>query len=540
MTSSKISLERHRLRLLAAGLLALGVIALRPAPTVSVGDEQPAGGPVPAAAQSALPARATPVLGGGTIDIAACSSQFGFTGTGLCGRCHSGGDRGEPITGTDRWLTGKAFDDWAEHDIHARAYDLLDSPLGQQMEKILGWGTKVTEDTRCTNCHFPYKDEIQAVSRSERTGVTCEGCHGPAKEWLGKHFARDWRFAKSADKAKEGMVDLRDPVVQTEVCLSCHLGNRRLDRVVTHEMYAAGHPPLPSVEIATFADSVGQRHWRYLPEKRTGGPDAEKAVAEFLDKTAHEDAASPKSRLLLFGSVGTLRQSADLIAGEAATALTAEAGGRRWPELATFDCYACHHDLRYPGWRQQTYRAGSVPGRPLLQRWPTVLVHLALQHAGLEPALLTDAVKDLDGVIQAQPFGNPADIPAAANKVIALCDTLADKLRNRPFGPADSAALYSHLLTLAEQQQDQLDYESARQVIWGLRILASEAGDALPNRAPILVSLDRVASEIVQADLPARTKQAIADQLAAALESVNAYTPADFRRHLGELRAVGK
>ena len=32
------------------------------------------------------------------------------------------------------------------------------------------------------------------------------------------------------------------------MCLSCHLGNAREGRVVTHEMYAAGHPPLPGFE----------------------------------------------------------------------------------------------------------------------------------------------------------------------------------------------------------------------------------------------------------------------------------------------------
>jgi hypothetical protein len=31
-------------------------------------------------------------------------------------------------------------------------------------------------------------------------------------------------------------------------------------------MYAAGHPPLPRVDLATFSDAM-PRHWKYLSEK---------------------------------------------------------------------------------------------------------------------------------------------------------------------------------------------------------------------------------------------------------------------------------
>ena len=40
---------------------------------------------------------------------------------------------------------------------------------------------------------------------------------------------------------------------------------------MTHEMYAAGHPPLPSIEVATFANSI-PRHWWLLAEKAREGP----------------------------------------------------------------------------------------------------------------------------------------------------------------------------------------------------------------------------------------------------------------------------
>src|SRR5207248_334113 len=42
--------------------------------------------------------------------------------------------------------------------------------------------------------------------------------------------------------------------------------NVKEGKIVTHEMYAAGHPPLPGIEIATFGDAL-PRHWETLTEK---------------------------------------------------------------------------------------------------------------------------------------------------------------------------------------------------------------------------------------------------------------------------------
>ena len=57
------------------------------------------------------------------------------------------------------------------------------------------------------------------------------------------------------------MRNLRDPVVRGDVCSSCHIGSAAEGKVVTHAMYAAGHPPLPNFELATFSRNLPQ-HWR--------------------------------------------------------------------------------------------------------------------------------------------------------------------------------------------------------------------------------------------------------------------------------------
>jgi hypothetical protein len=38
---------------------------------------------------------------------------------------------------------------------------------------------------------------------------------------------------------------------------------------------------------------------------------------------------------------------------------------RAWPEFASLDCYACHHSLREPSWRQARDYSGT-PGYPTL------------------------------------------------------------------------------------------------------------------------------------------------------------------------------
>ena len=54
---------------------------------------------------------------------------------------------------------------------------------------------------------------------------------------------------------------------------------------------------------------------------------------------------------------------------------------KAWSEiaLAHSDCFACHHDLRYPGFRQERgfgYHVPGVglkavvPGRPVIRSWP--------------------------------------------------------------------------------------------------------------------------------------------------------------------------
>src|SRR5262249_36585052 len=149
----------------------------------------------------------------------------------------------------------------------------------------------------------------------------------------------EWRGqSRKAKESKYGMTDLWDPIRRTEVCASCHVGNAKEGKVVTHEMYAAGHPPLPSFEIATFGDGM-PRHWQLLAQKS-------KTAQELLQYDPRE---LEQTKLVLISGIQCFRDSMRLLAAQAKKSAEEKQG----IDLAQLDCAACHHDLIRPSWRQE-------------------------------------------------------------------------------------------------------------------------------------------------------------------------------------------
>src|SRR5262249_6382040 len=141
-------------------------------------------------------------------------------------------------------------------------------------------------------------------------------------------------------EAEGGMTDMWNPAKRGRVCASCHVGNAEEGKVVTHAMYAAGHPPLPSFETATFGDAM-PRHWKLLKEKPA-------AVQRLLQYDPEE---LEQSHVVVGGAVAEFRQAMSMLAVQAKKC--AEAAAESSLDLAQYDCYACHHELRAPGWRQK-------------------------------------------------------------------------------------------------------------------------------------------------------------------------------------------
>ncbi len=284
------------------------------------------------------------VLAPATLDNRAASRGFGastgslppqepgkpqYTGPGSCASssCHgSVKPRNETPVLQDEYST------WIVKDKHSKAFSVLTGPVGVRMARILGLG-EPQRAPRCLACHaldVPAAERARTFDLSE--GVSCESCHGPASQWLGRHTTREWEDFSSAEKARYGMYDTTDVVRRAEQCLTCHLGTP--EKSVDHELIAAGHPDL-FFELDSFS-AVMPRHWKQPIER-----DPWLGVREWAT-----------------GQAVQLRASLDHLA--------VRARGKVWPEYAELQCFACHHSLTRAedSWRQERGYAGRRPGNP--------------------------------------------------------------------------------------------------------------------------------------------------------------------------------
>jgi hypothetical protein len=407
--------------------------------------------------------------------------DFGvYVGAFECSNCHT---KKTPEREID-FVKLTEFQTWRVEDRHSQAFAVLRGERGKRMGELLGVKDVTKSEVGCLGCHAldPELCKIpeERTERVKAEGVGCEACHGPAGGWLTEHFARfrEWRDKTSEEKAEFGLRNLRDPAVQTRVCLSCHQGNAEEGKVVTHAMYAAGHPPLPSVEVAGFTAKM-PNHWyrsEEVPWLGKGG----KANAAQRKKYDYDRAGSHHVRLALVGSAGGLRQSAELLRQRSTVQAqfvrarwpelvggewdNGRAVAENWPELAMthFDCAACHHELERPSWRQQRGYRGA-PGRPTLPGFPRTLVPVLEREfqAGDPGGTLSKSLDGLDQVCGLVPFGKPDLLNAKAGAVVAACDGLLPAVAaSNPKDRTDKLRILRELCDAALARTP--DYDSAR------------------------------------------------------------------------------
>lgn len=464
-----------------------------------------------------------------------------YYGVDTCRICHT-----EPLKGQNPLLCKcNEVHTWELHDKHADAWKVLLGPRAQQMGKLLGWDeveidvydteSKKTAQKRvnsvvtraeCVRCHGLYIDDpshVQGTTFRKEEGVSCCVCHGAYKEWIVAHFdvtAKDnekWRAEKSREVKERdfGMRDLWDPSKRAQLCFSCHVGNTKEGKFVTHAMYAAGHPPLPGIELATFSEEM-PRHWLYAGEKK---PEVRK-----LFDFDEEQAKFERSQLVLVGGAAALRESLNLVATQAQKAAEAKDPDDQALDLALFDCYACHHELKTPAWRSQRGYPGK-PGRPHLQPWPTVLVRSGLRSLDSDETQLDQALGSLLKVFDSRPFGDPVKAAEEAGKAVAWTDTLIARLIERKLDRLAAEKVLSNLAILKDNEYP--DYDSARQRAWGYLMVCSETkGRAYKDIKQASEGLDKV----LKLSLPATRSQQLEMDLPAALRQRAEYDPEVFKR----------
>lgn len=426
-----------------------------------------------------------------------------FSGAASCARCHTRAFR-DP----DDLVILTEYTTWRFHDKHSLAYAVLEGPRGQRILGLLrgtaGQWVDPTKELACLNCHALHFPDRLDNPADLKDGVSCETCHGPSEGWYRDHSLPNgkWRGLTAREKREHGMYDVRDPAARAELCFSCHLGDADKGKVVTHAMFAAGHPPLRSIEVADFSRNM-PAHWRPVKDV----PFLQKADKKLQDEYGYTTADSHQGQLVQATSMVGLNAALRLVAQRsepnakqsgrwpefAGKELTTPAFNERWPELALAhsDCYGCHHELRVPSWRQ---RRGypAAPGRPQLRPWPFALAELDVRpERSPSQQQLTQTLHRLAEVCGERPFGNPTSLATAARPLAPDSLGLADLKRAR----LDQIRLMKKLCTVPAGELP--DFESARQIVAALTAL--QGSYAEPNgKAPQLPAFRKRLAEWAQ------------------------------------------
>ncbi|MBK5290490.1 MAG: hypothetical protein JJE04_02195 [Acidobacteriia bacterium] len=321
--------------------------------------------------------------------VAAAAQQPGYIGAGGCAssNCH-GATSAAPES--ESRILGNEYSIWSVTDKHSRASKVLDEPRSKRMAQILGI-TDARSDKRCTSCHAAGSPE-----RSRSDGVACEACHGAAEKWLGPHTQKDSHAASVA----AGLIDTKNLATRAKNCLECHLGSA--DRVVDHDLIAAGHPDL-AFELDTFS-------WAQPIHHREPKPSAGNTL--------------PRARNWAVGQAVAFAEGMRLLSTRAS---------KSWPEFAELECYQCHHDLRAESWRIQRGYAGRRPGSLQVNQARVDLFRLLVAQASPgQAAAVNSAIQQVTSAVSTR-FADGAGVAAAAASAARQADTVVTAMAGADF-----------------------------------------------------------------------------------------------------------
>lgn len=400
-----------------------------------------------------------------------------FLGVDTCGssECHGSSTpwRNATVLMRERLI-------WEAHDRHAKAYASLASEQGQRIAKNLGLADATTAPD-CLSCHSTF---VPAAQRGPKfrleAGVGCESCHGPGGSFLRTHVQVT---SKHATNVAAGMFPTTNPQARAALCQSCHQGDAK--RRISHRIYGAGHPRL-RFELDTYS-VIQPYHFNPDADYRRRKP------------------TSSHFELWAAGQLGAARTLLAQIADPA------QSRAGIFPELAQYDCHACHQAIGDdPGYRP---RPGLRAGAPTLIDAP--LVALRGLTAVIAPPL-TDRLRDETRALQLA-VNDPA---RRANAIAALHGTLREieaRLAARPAQAGDGQAV-AHALNAMVAAEMPLPFTAA---------------EATAMSLSTLLLADREAGRLTEGDY-ARINQAL-DGVYTALGDEKTYRPAALAAAVGTL-----
>jgi hypothetical protein len=353
-----------------------------------------------------------------------------YTGPGSCSStsCH-----GSIARRTDNRVRQNEYSVWIVRDKHSKAFVSLTGTLGERMAAILNLG-KAESAPKCLACHaldVPVAQRAHTFDLSD--GVSCENCHGPASAWLGRHTERGWTHEQSVAL---GMVDTRDLIKRSEMCLSCHLGNEQ--KSVDHEMIAAGHPDL-YFELDAFSATM-PRHW-----KEPGEPGEAEGSDPWFDV-----------REWSTGQAVQLQESL--------TQLASRAQEKIWPEYSELECYACHHSLgpADQSWRQARGYANRRPGNPPWNAARYVVFREIVRQVDESSSQELDKQLAHLANLMSDAGSDRAAVASEAKSAAVIAHDLALKLNHMPYDSATTLRLLHQITSDADYISNQDEHAAAQ------------------------------------------------------------------------------
>jgi hypothetical protein len=210
--------------------------------------------------------------------------------------------------------------------------------------------------------------------------------------------------------------------------------------------------------MEAFSAGMG-RHWKRVWEKSPH-------IQELAAKAGYDTEGACELSRSLVGSLVALEESVRL-ARDYASAAQTDAKDHPWPELAVYDCQACHHALAVPSWRQEAGYGQLVPGRPSLVRWPRRLAAVAFEQAG-KPTDVDALLSPVVAALNTRPFGTADGLAQAADdssrQIASAIEALSGWRRDTALAARERVAIEQ----ISAAGQHAGDFESARLLAWAL------------------------------------------------------------------------
>ncbi len=493
-------------------------------------------------------------------------AEEGFTEIGAkeCAACHSHPSPLYQRLGVTNFVRLEEASLWFARDKHAFAYQMVcqdaitdqegadkasccspemraSKQLAAKICDKLGWmPTDGNFEKQCLTCHagLNHQTPLDMIDRNKlQFGVSCEACHGPGSTYTLRenHQQPSWRTKSHEEKTKLGMNDLTSASVTARVCYSCHIGELEKNRFVTHEMYAAGHPPLPPIDLQTFLDAMPP-HWEPLRNKPYPSEKGEKPPASFAlqDEYLKQRFGDENQAAWRDGFERTQRSMIGaLVANEVGVKLTHAIAERDdlWLDFAAYDCLGCHHELKKDTPRFRPL--GRTPGRPYPAAW------WALEHNDFltkPPESREDTAQTFLAAFDRVPFGDRNQLSSFKIDHFAELDRRSQTRMIEERKPMSEAQVRQWLAKLYQSRESMLDdYWVCKQTAWMFTIaiqeLAARGKVDAKKSGEILNSL----ADELKLNIFTEQTASVMESQAAALELAKRYDAAKCRDWLAEL-----